>query len=196
MIKIILAIGHINYDEFLERILQMAKEHPEQMGGMKLPPFSDKMLKMLPTHKKNEMLAQAVNGSKEKVLPQAEMMLSRFLGPIRLKDLEIQCEKHGQDVLTVMAEFAEYDSNYLIDNLLPRYYSEQTARQMLGENYTGSCDLNAVQYYMKQQDFKQRQFLLAKSMSANKQYLMQMLERGANMSGIELRMNNIRFMVK
>lgn len=196
MIKMILAIGHLNYDAFLERVLEMAQAHPEQMGGMKLPPFSAKMLKMLPAHKKNEMLSQAINGSKEKVLPQAEMMLSRFLGPVRLKDLDIQCEKNGQDEMTVMAEFAEYDSNFLIDNLLPRYYTEQTARQMLGDDYTGSCELNAVQTYMKQQDYKQRQFLLAKSMSVNKVYLMQMLERGVAMSGIELRMNNIRFMVK
>lgn len=196
MIKIILAVGHLNYDAFLERVLEMAKDHPEQTGGMKLPPFSAKMLKMLPAHKKNEMLAQAMNGSKDKVLPQAEMLLSRFLGPVRLKDMDIQCEKTGQEELTVMAEFAEYDSHFLIDNLLPRYYTEQTARQMLGEDYTGSCELSAVQSFMKQQDYKQRQFLLAKSMSVNKVYLMQMLERGAAMNGIELRMNNIRLMVK
>ncbi|MGN0203126.1 MAG: hypothetical protein ACI4BB_01190, partial [Coprococcus sp.] len=72
MIKVILAIGHINYDEFLDRVLEMAKQHPEQLGGMKLPPFSGKMLKMIPAHKKNEMLAQAMNGSKDKILPQAE----------------------------------------------------------------------------------------------------------------------------
>lgn len=196
MIKVILAIGHINYDVFLERVLEMAKEHPEQMGGMKLPPFSGKMLKMIPAHKKNEMIAQAVNSSREKIMPQAEMMLSRFLGPVRLKNLEIQCEKHGQDIVTVTAEFAEYDSDYLIGHLLPLYYLEQSAPQMLGPDYTGSYELGAVQSYMRQQDQKGRQFLLAKSLSANKQYLMQMLERGANTNNIELRMNNIRLMVK
>ena len=196
MIKVILAIGHINYDVFLERVLEIAKEHPEQMGGMKLPPFSGKMLKMIPAHKKNEMIAQAVNSSREKIMPQAEMMLSRFLGPVRLKNLEIQCEKHGQDIVTVTAEFAEYDSDYLIGHLLPLYYSEQSAPQMLGPDYTGSYELGDVQSYMRQQDPKGRQFLLAKSLSANKQYLMQMLERGANTNNIELRMNNIRLMVK
>lgn len=196
MIKVILAMGHVNYDLFLERVFEMAKEHPEQMGGMKLPPFSGKMLKMLPAHKKNEMLAQAVNGSKERILPQAEMMLSRFLGPVRLKDIEIGCDKKGPNEVTVMLEFAEYNSCHLIDHFMPLYYSEQTAPQMLGENYRGSYDLATVQNYMKQQDAKNCQLLLAKSMSANRPYLMQMLERGAAAAGIELKINTIRFMVR
>lgn len=35
MIKMILAIGHINYDKLLNNMLEMAKQHPEQMGGVK-----------------------------------------------------------------------------------------------------------------------------------------------------------------
>lgn len=66
MIKMILAIGHINYDKFLNNMLEMAKQHPEQMGGMKLPPFTAQMIKMLPARKKNEMVAQALNSSKGK----------------------------------------------------------------------------------------------------------------------------------
>lgn len=60
MIKMILAIGHINYDKFLNNMLEMAKQHPEQMGGMKLPPFtapddqnaacSIRRMKWLPRH--------------------------------------------------------------------------------------------------------------------------------------------------
>ena len=56
MIKMILAIGHINYDKFLNNMLEMAKQHPEQMGGMKLPPFTTQMIllvrrmKWLPRH--------------------------------------------------------------------------------------------------------------------------------------------------
>lgn len=196
MIKVILAVGHINYDEFLERVLEMAKQHPEQLGGMKLPPFTGKMLKMIPDHKKNEMLAQAMNGSKDKILPQAEMILSRFLGPVRLKDLEIGCESGGPDEVTVTLEFAEYNSYYLIDSVLPMYYSEYTAPQVLGGNYHGSFELGAVQNYMKQQDPKTCQLLIAKSMSVNRSYLMQMLQNGAAANGIELKMNNIRFMIK
>lgn len=196
MIKIILAIGHINYDVFLENVLEMAKQHPEQLGGMKLPPFSDKMLKMLPTQKKNEMLAQAVNGSRDKILPQMEMMAARFLGPVRLKDMEITCETQGRDMVTVMLEIAEIDSSYIIDNILPAYYSENEAPRMLGDSYSGSYELGAVQFYMKQQDRKTQQLLVAKSMSVNRELLMQMMEQGAAANGIELRMNNIRFMVK
>ena len=31
MIKMILAIGHINYDKLLNNMLEMAKQHPEQI---------------------------------------------------------------------------------------------------------------------------------------------------------------------
>ena len=54
MIKMILAFGHINYDKLLNNMLEMAKQHPEQMGGVKLPPFTGQMLKMLPARKKNK----------------------------------------------------------------------------------------------------------------------------------------------
>lgn len=196
MIKAILTISKINYDEFLERVLEMAKQHPEQLGGMKLPPFSGKMLRMVPQNKKNEMLAQAVNGSKDRILPQAEMMMSRFIGPVRLKDMEITCEKRGPVAVTVMIEIAEYDRYHLIDYILPMYYSEQSAPLMLGDDYAGSTELSAVQNYMKQQDFKKCQFLIARSMSVNREQIMRMLERGASANGMELRMDNIRLMVK
>ena len=91
MIKMILAIGHINYDKFLNNMLEMAKQHPEQMGGMKLPPFTAQMIKMLPARKKNEMVAQALNSSKGKVEPQIEQLLAPITGPIQLKNFDIQC---------------------------------------------------------------------------------------------------------
>ena len=84
MIKMILAIGHINYDKFLNNMLEIAKQHPEQMGGMKLPPFTAQMIKMLPARKKNEMVAQALNSSKGKVEPQIEQLLAPITGPIQL----------------------------------------------------------------------------------------------------------------
>ena len=107
MIKMILAIGHINYDKFLNNMLEMAKQHPEQMGGMKLPPFTAQMIKMLPARKKNEMVAQALNSSKGKVEPQIEQLLAPITGPIQLKNFDIQCGgKRDADEVTLTVEFA------------------------------------------------------------------------------------------
>ena len=122
MIKMILAIGHINYDKFLNNMLEMAKQHPEQMGGMKLPPFTAQMIKMLPARKKNEMVAQALNSSKGKVEPQIEQLLAPITGPIQLKNFDIQCGgKRDADEVTLTVEFAGYDCGYfLVRNIMDR----------------------------------------------------------------------------
>ena len=168
MIKMILAIGHINYDKFLNNMLEMAKQHPEQMGGMKLPPFTAQMIKMLPARKKNEMVAQALNSSKGKVEPQIEQLLAPITGPIQLKNFDIQCGgKRDADEVTLTVEFAGYDCGYVADHILPFYYMEATAPAFLGPEYNGPTDLASVQAYIKAQDYKKAQFLIAKSMSVN-----------------------------
>ena len=146
MIKMILAIGHINYDKLLNNMLEMAKQHPEQMGGVKLPPFTGQMLKMLPARKKNEMVAQALNSNKGKVEPQIEQLLAPITGPIQLKNFDIQCgDKRDVDEVTLTVEFAGYDCGYVADHILPYYYAEVTAQAFLGEDYSGPTDLASVQ---------------------------------------------------
>ncbi len=197
MIKMILAIGHINYDKMLNNMLEMAKQHPEQMGGVKLPPFTGQMLKMLPARKKNEMVAQALNSNKEKVIPQIERLLAAITGPIQLKNFDIQCgDKRDADEVTLTVEFAGYDCGYVADHILPYYYTEVTARAFLGEDYSGPTDLASVQAYIKAQDYKRAQFLIAKSMSVNKSYIMNLLQDKAKLAEVELQINNLRLMIK
>ena len=197
MIKMILAIGHINYDKLLNNMLEMAKQHPEQMGGVKLPPFTGQMLKMLPARKKNEMVAQALNSNKGKVEPQIEQLLAPITGPIQLKNFDIQCGgKRDVDEVTLTVEFAGYDCGYVADHILPYYYAEVTAPAFLGEDYSGPTDLASVQSYIKAQDYKKAQFLIAKSMSVNKAYIMNLLQDKAKLAEIELQVNNLRLMMK
>ena len=184
MIKMILAIGHINYDKFLNNMLEMAKQHPEQMGGMKLPPFTTQMIKLLPARKKNEMVAQALNSSKGKVEPQIEQLLAPITG------------KRDADEVTLTVEFAGYDCGYVADHILPFYYMEATAPAFLGPEYNGPTDLASVQAYIKAQDYKKAQFLIAKSMSVNKAYIMNLLQDKAKLAEIELQVNNLRLMIK
>ena len=197
MIKMILAIGHINYDKLLNNMLEMAKQHPEQMGGVKLPPFTGQMLKMLPARKKNEMVAQALNSNKGKVEPQIEQLLAPITGPIQLKNFDIQCgDKRDVDEVTLTVEFAGYDCGYVADHILPYYYTEITAQAFLGEDYSGPTDLASVQSYIKVQDYKKAQFLIAKSMSVNKAYIMNLLQDKARLAEVELQVNNLRLMIK
>ena len=197
MIKMILAIGHINYDKLLNNMLEMAKQHPEQMGGVKLPPFTGQMLKMLPARKKNEMVAQALNSNKGKVEPQIEQLLAPITGPIQLKNFDIQCgDKRDVDEVTLTVEFAGYDCGYVADHILPYYYTEITAQAFLGEDYSGPTDLASVQSYIKVQDYKKAQFLIAKSMSVNKAYIMNLLQDKAKLAEVELQVNNLRLMIK
>lgn len=197
MIKMILAIGHINYDKFLNNMLEMAKQHPEQMGGVKLPPFTGQMLKMLPARKKNEMIAQALNSSKDKVIPQVERLLAPIAGPIQVKSFDIQCgSKRDDDEVTLTVEFAGYDCGYVADHILPFYYTEVTAPAFLGPDYHGGTDLASVQAYIKAQDYKTAQFLIAKSMSVNKAYIMNVLQDKAKLAEVELMINNLRLMIK
>ena len=193
MIKIIFEIDHINYDRFLENVLKQAKEHPELMGGAKLPPFSDKMLKMLPADKKNEMFAQVINTEKERLKPGIAGALARLIGPVEIYDMAVSC---NGSAVTAQGELCRMDLDYFIQNFMPRYYDPVHAAEMLGENYTGSHELSSVQAYMFSRDFKEKQFLVAKSISVNKVEIMRFMDIMAAQAGVELRMGNIRIMVR
>ena len=93
-------------------------------------------------------------------------------------------------------EFAGYDCGYVADHILPFYYMEATAPAFLGPEYNGPTDLASVQAYIKAQDHKKAQFLIAKSMSVNKAYIMNLLQDKAKLAEIELQVNNLRLMIK
>ena len=84
----------------------------------------------------------------------------------------------------------------MADHILPYYYAEVTAPAFLGEDYSGPTDLSSVQSYIKAQDYKKAQFLIAKSMSVNKAYIMNLLQDKAKLAEIELQVNNLRLMIK
>lgn len=161
MIKMILAIGHINYDKLLNNMLEMAKQHPEQMGGVKLPPFTGQMLKMLPARKKNEMVAQALNSNKGKVEPQIEQLLAPITGPIQLKNFDIQCGgKRDVDEVTLTVEFAGYDCGYVADHILPYYYTEITAQAFWVKITAAQRILHPYSPILRRRIIKKHNFLL------------------------------------
>ena len=129
--------------------------------------------------------------------PQTEQLLAPITGPIQLKNFDIQCgSKRDADEVTLTVEFAGYDCGYVADHILPFYYLEATAPAFLGPEYNGPTDLASVQAYIKAQDYKKAQFLIAKSMSVNKAYIMNLLQDKAKLAEIELQVNNLRLMIK
>ena len=100
------------------------------------------------------------------------------------------------DEVTLTVEFAGYDCGYVADHILPYYYTEIIAQAFLGEDYSGPTNLASVQSYIKAQDYKKAQFLIAKSMSVNKAYIMNLLQDKAKLAEIELQVNNLRLMIK
>ena len=166
MIKMILAIGHINYDKLLNNMLEMAKQHPEQMGGVKLPPFTGQMLKMLPARKKNEMVAQALNSNKGKVEPQIEQLLAPITGPIQLKNFDIQCGgKRDVDEVTLTVEFAGYDCGYVADHILAvLLYRNQQLPHFLGPKITAAQRiLHPYSPILRRRIIKKHNFLLRRA---------------------------------
>ncbi len=199
MFKTIFEIGYIEYDEFLTQILEFAKDHPEQTGGMKLPPFSAKMIKMIPVAQKNQLLAQGIKEHKAEILPQVEMMVGRLLGPVRVHDFDITCDAKSVNPVVMMVEMSGVDNTHVIRDLLPTYYQhddQAAARRMVGDSYTGSLDMVSVQNYMYMQPAAAQRLFIAKSITANKDNLMRRLESLAIRNGIRLNLNNIRMMVK
>ena len=196
MIKIILQIESINYDSFLEQILAQAKEHPEMLGGMKLPPFSDKVIKLIPAHQKNEMMAKMVNEHKGQVIPRAEAMLASVLGNAQIYDMNVSCDRQGPAAISAEIEIRSFDFDIFIDRMLPRYYHEASAQQILGDAYDGRSDLASVQQIMHGQEAKKKELMCAKSMSANKQFLMETMEQAAAAKNVQMKLHALRFMVK
>ena len=75
MVRIILDISSIDYDTFVSDILKQAKEHPEMLQGKKLPPFSDRLVKMMPVHQKNELVVNMINGHKAEMIPKISIKI-------------------------------------------------------------------------------------------------------------------------
>ncbi len=196
MIKIIMQIASINYDTFLESVLEKAKENPEMLGGMKLPPFSGKILKMIPAQQKNEMLAKLANDHKNEAIPKMEALLAGVLGSAKIHDMNVRCDKNGPDAIVAEIEIRQFDHDIFIDRMLPRYYQETSAQQILEDVFDGRTALDAVQQIMHAQEVKKKERMCAKSMSANKPFLIETMEQAAASKDVQLKISALRFMVK
>ena len=198
MVKFIFEIGSVDYNSLIDRIMQMVKDNPELTKGIKVPKFAGKMVKKLPESKKNEMLAEAVNGHKAEYIPQLEGVLSREVGPVRIGDLSVKAEKDSLTPLAVSLVITSYSPGVVINNFLPTYYDERTAPRIFDGIVPGpkSFYLTDVQDFLISQEHARQELLIAKSISVNKAAVGSLLTSKLAQGGLWLSLNNIRVLVK
>lgn len=194
MIKIILEIGSVNYDSFIRDMLDQAKQHPEMLQGLKLPPFSDKLIKLIPGHQKNELVVRMVREHKAEMIPKVEAMLEGALGAVRIYDMDLRCS--AQDLITAEIEILSFDYDAFTDLILPRYYHESSAGRILAEAYDGRNDMQSVQQIIHAQATKNKELMCARSISAEREYLISSMERAAGAKNVQVDIRSLRVMVK
>lgn len=196
MIKIVVDIRDVNYDEFIDRAFDMIKEHPEQLGGHKLPPFSKAMIKKLPKHQKNEMIVQSFRQNKAQYLPQFEQAISRFAGPVRLRDADVSYNKKAPCPFGLMIEVMQMDEQWIIENLMPRLYRPEESARILGAGYSGPTDLASVQNYMRGLDYKSCELVIARTLSASKAEIAGWTSMAGENAGIHMQIETMHVLVK
>jgi len=196
MIKIIMKISDIEYDGFIDRLLDMAKEHPEQLNGAKIPPGAGKMLKMIPRQQKNQMITDILNRNKDAAIPQIQQVLTAVMGPVAITDMDISYDRNAACPVSFMIEASQIDTGYIINNVMPGFYVQENGQKIMGENYDGPLDLPSVQSYMRQLDYRTAELLIARGMSANKTRLMQDISSGFAGIGIQMQLKELHLYVK
>ncbi len=196
MIKLILECNSIDYDAYLNEVLKKAAEHPEMTGGIKLPKGTAAILSHLPKKAKNEMIAKAINSHTEAAIPRVQQLLYHVLGPVQIRSFHIDCGTLSKESVVMSSEIAHFDGNVYVDTILPKYYSEETAGRLFAGFNPPSYRLEDAQAFIKGQDEKNMQLLVAKSISSNKEYIIQMLENKVRGQGMDMDIRNLRVMVK
>lgn len=93
-------------------------------------------------------------------------------------------------------EIAHFNGAVYTGTILPRYYSEQTAPRIFEGFSPRSYRLEDAQEFIRNQNEKNMQLLVARSISSNKQYIIEMLENKVRSQNIIMNILNLRVMVK
>lgn len=196
MIKLILECNSIDYDAYLNEVLRKAKEHPEMTGGIKLPKGTATVISHMPKKAKNEMIAKAINSHSEAAIPRVQQLLYNVLGPVEIYSFHIDCGTLSKESVVMTSEIAHFNGAIYTQSILPKYYSEETAPRVFEGFSPRSFQLEDAQEFIRNQNEKNMQLLIARSISANKQYIIENLERKVREQGMDMDIRNLRVLVK
>ena len=196
MIKLILECNSIDYDAYLNEVIQKAKEHPEMTGGIKLPKGIGAVLNHMPKKAKNEMIAKAINSHSEAAIPRVQQLLYNVLGPVEIHSFHIDCGTISKESVVMTSEIAHFNGAIFTQSILPKYYSEETAPRIFQGFSPRSYRLEDAQEFIRNQNEKNMQLLVARSISSNKQYIMEVLENKVRSQNMNMDIRNLRVLVK
>ena len=196
MIKLILECNSIDYDAYLNEVLQKAKEHPEMTGGIKLPKGTAAILNHMPKKAKNEMIAKAINSHSEAAIPRVQQLLYNVLGPVEIYSFHIDCGTLSKESVVMTSEIAHFNGAIYTQSILPKYYTEETAPRIFSGFEPRSYRLEDAQEFIRNQNEKNMQLLVARSISSNKQYIVENIARKLREMGMDIDIRNLRVLVK
>ena len=200
MLKIVTDVSDIDYNSFIDRFFDEAREHPEQLGGVRIPGFARGLLKRIPDDKKVEIVSSVLESHQQEAIPMVEEALSSVIGPLRLQGMEILHDKKAAAPVKIVLEILQLDADYIFTHVMPHFYQPESGPIMFagkyGGPYDGPYDLQSVQSHMKTLDDRSRQYLVAKGMSAHKTAIMEIIGRGLAAAGIITRMEDMHFFFK
>ena len=94
------------------------------------------------------------------------------------------------------SEIAHFNGAIFTQSILPKYYSEETAPRIFQGFSPRSYMLEDAQEFIRNQNEKNMQLLVARSISSNKQYIIEVLENKVRGQNMNMDIRNLRVLVK
>ena len=197
MFRIGLDITHIDYSTAMENIIRTARENPELMGGMKLPPFFNAgMLKMIPDAQKNAYLVQGISQGKDRIIPMLTAQISPLAGAVQIHDISASAPGRDGAALEISIEIADLDRARVIELICTKLLQQEDIPAILQEHYENSITMENLAFYMNGQQPATQEYLIVKSLSVRKQTLKGLIEAQAGQKGFPMQIAGLHFFYK
>lgn len=199
MFRIVLEIKEINYDKMLDNFFEQMKafEKNGSLGGMKLPPMMNLgFLKNMPPDTKNGMVASAINAEQNRMIDMVEMLAVRLGYPAKVAKVAVAALNEQNCTVRVILDVESMEYAPAIEKICMTLIAEEDLPSVMGTTYQEGMTLSQVPAFMNDQEEKQKEYFVLKSMSDKKQIIMSKVEQLAAEKEMLLQMSNMRFMVQ
>lgn len=155
------------------------------------------MIMRMPDAQKLSMFATAVNTQKAQILPKLEEELQKKWGYLRLADIAAEQPADGSCLIRLRVDVADADYDRAIDSIIPSILQPSDVPVIFGDSYPGSASTPDVITYMHQaESTAKKEFYLVKTLSTEKQNIINAFELGASTQGARLKIGALRFLLK
>lgn len=194
MIKICMELEQPDYRQLTGMAEQMLQEHPEM--GAKMGGLSPQMLKMAMAHLSDEqisqMLAQALNQGKERVIPSVEQGLRQAGAELRVVDFSMEAGETVQ--FTLIAEVESWFP--LMAQLLPQLVPQEDLPERMGAQYQPGMTVADYLEELQKLPLYEQTLQFFSCCTAAKERMLAQTEQLLQSRSLPLRLKNMRFFVK